>query len=482
MPSLRRFRLLSLLVVLALPLEGAQAQTSPPNRKLNVLFLMADDLCCDLGCYGHPLVKSPNIDRLAQQGVRFERAYCQYPLCNPSRSSMLTGRRPNTTHVINNEARFRDTIADTQTLPQLFGNNGYFVARVGKLYHYGVPTQIGTSGLDDPASWAQVVNPRGRDKDDESDIFSLVPGQFGGTLSWLADDGTDEEQTDGQGAAAAIKLLEEHRNQPFFLAFGCYRPHTPYVAPKKWFELYPTSSIRLASVPTNHRDGVPPAAFLSAKPEQEKLTDELRRDAIQAYFASTSFMDAQIGKVVDALDRLGLADKTVIVFTSDHGYHLGEHGLWQKQSLFEESARVPLVIVAPGAKGRGSVSKRTVELVDLYPTLADLCGLPAPDYLAGKSLQPLLDDASAAWNKPAFTQVQRPRFGGYSVRTERYRYTEWGDGSQGSQLYDHETDPQEYHNLADDPTQAQTVAELKQLVAGNWPAGTWQPPLPPRKR
>jgi uncharacterized sulfatase len=468
-------------LVVSLSSAPLMAADTPAKQKLNVLFIIADDLCTSLGCYGDAAVKSPNIDRLAQRGVRFEHAYCQYPLCNPSRSSFLSGRRPNVTRVLNNTVEFREAIPDTVTLPECFKQHGYDVTRVGKLYHYGVPNQIGTDGLDDPKSWAKVFNPRGRDKDDEDKIFSLVPGQFGGTLSWLAAEGTDEEQTDGIGATETIRLLEANRDRPFFIAMGFYRPHTPYVAPKKYFDLYPVSSIELPKVPANHRDNVPPAAFLSHKPEQDKLNDDLRRQAIQAYHAATSFMDAQVGRVVGALDRLGLADKTVIVFTSDHGYHLGEHGLWQKMSIFEQSARVPLIVVAPGAAGNGKPCARTVELVDLYPTLAELCGLPALAYLDGKSLKPLVSDPSADWQKPAFSQVHRGSFSGYSVRTERYRYTQWDGGRQGEQLYDYQSDPQEYHNLANDPAYSSTLAELRKLVDANWPAGTWQPAAKPGK-
>jgi iduronate 2-sulfatase len=461
------------LLVAALGASPLRAADEKP-RKLNVLFLVSDDLNCDLGCYEHRQVQSPNIDALARRGVCFERAYCQFPLCSPSRSSFLTGRRPNATHILTNSGgakvgpdhpHFRDYIPDTVTLPQLFRQAGYFVARVGKLYHYGVPNQIGTSGLDDPPSWQQVFNPRGRDKDEEGKIFSLEPGEFGGTLSWLAAEGKDEEQTDGIGAAGAIRLLEQHKDEPFFIAAGFYRPHTPYVAPKKYFDLYPLDSIDLPKLSDDDRSRTPALAYRSAKPEQETMTDRQRREAIQAFWASITFMDTQVGRVLAALDRLDLAEKTIVVITSDHGYHLNHHGLWQKMSLFESVARVPLIIAAPGASGNGRSTASLAEMVDLYPTLADLCGLRPPEYLDGTSQRPVLDDPSRTVKEAAYTQIHRgPKADGYSVRTDRWRYTIWNDGRDGEQLYDMRTDPGETRNVAAEPEHAETVAKLKRLA------------------
>lgn len=467
-------RLSAPLLATTLLLASAAIAAAAP-RKPNVLFIVSDDLNNSLGCYGHPRVKSPNIDRLAARGVKFERAYCQFPLCNPSRSSFMTGLRPDTTGVQENATQFRKVIPEVVTLPQLFQQAGYYVARVGKLYHYGVPTQIGTDGLDDPPSWQYKFNPRGRDKDDEEKVFTLVKGQYGGTLSWLAADGKDEEQTDAIGAEATIKLLEANKDKPFFLACGFFRPHTPYVSPKKYFEMYPKETIELAKNPENDDDDIPKPA-LTRKAVEQQMTDEQRREAKQAYFAAITFMDAQVGKVLDALERLKLADNTIVVFFSDHGYLLGEHGCWQKQSLFEPSARVPMIIAAPGMKSNGKACGATAELVDLYPTLADLCGLKPPANLAGISLRPQLDDVATPGKGYAVTQVRRgggmmgkqPATIGYSIRTPRWRFTQWQNSQgrpieNGQELYDHESDPGEFTNLAKDPRHAATIAELAAL-------------------
>ena len=446
------------------------ASAAPAADKMNVLFIAVDDMNNDLGCYGHPHVKSPNIDRLAGQGTRFDRAYCQFPLCSPSRTSIMTGLRPDVTQVYDLQKHFRSVMPNVVTLPQLFRNNGYFAARVGKIYHYGNPGQIGTNGLDDAPSWEQRVNPSGRDKAEEKQIINYTPGRgLGSSLSIMKAEGTDEEQTDGMVATETIKLLEASRNKNFFIAAGFYRPHCPYVAPKKYFDLYPLDQVKMPDGPWDYLKEAPAAALSSTKPwPWFGVTEQQARESLQAYWATISFVDAQVGRLLDALERLELADKTVVVFWSDHGYHVGNHGLWKKQSLFEKSARVPCIISAPGQKAKGFVSGRTVELVDLYPTLADLCGLEPPADLAGKSLRPLLDDPKAAWDKPAFTQVWRGQFSGHSVRTERYRYTEWDGGKQGAQLYDYDHDPEEKQNLIADPAQAEVVSQLKKLVADNW--------------
>jgi arylsulfatase A-like enzyme len=462
-------------LVVLFSVTAAGQEPKPPN----VLFIISDDLNDYLGGYDHPQVQSPNLDRLAERGMRFDRAYCQFPLCNPSRASMLTGLRPNNSGVLNNQQRFRDTHPDIVTLPQLFRNNGYYVARVGKLYHQGVPGEIGTSGImDDAPSWEHVVNPIGRDKTEEAKVHSLVPGRYGGTLSWHAADGTDAEQTDGIAVAETIKLMEAHKDEPFFIACGFYRPHTPYVAPKKYFGLYPRKNIPLPEDIAADQADIPPIALASYKRDQDQLTDPLRRTVIQAYQASITFMDAQVGTLLNALDRLGLADNTIVVFTSDHGYHMGEHGLWQKRSLFEESARIPLYIAAPGMKAKGQSTAHVAELIDLYPTLAELCGLVAPDHLDGQSVAAALNDPSAPGKGFAITHEYRkltdenwqrvgPWVNGYSIRTPRWRYTEWTEkekGDRGRELYDHAADPAEYTNLADRPEHAAVIDALSNQI------------------
>jgi len=448
---------------------AARGETRP-----NVLFITVDDMNNDLACYGHPLVKSPGIDRLAACGGRFDRAYCQFPLCSPSRAPFLTGLRPDTTRVFDLQTDFRkSTLPDVVTLPQMFKNHGYYTARVGKVFHYGVPGDIGTNGLDDAASWDHRINPTGRDRTEQSKVKNLSPQKrIGSSMTVLEADGKDEEQTDGMTATAVIRLMEEHSGHPFFLAAGFYRPHCPYIAPKAYFAPYPLDRVMMPEEPQGHLQTLLPATKGSTVPYPIfGVTVDQAREAKRAYYATISFVDSQVGRLLDALDRLKLADRTVVVFLSDHGYHLGEHGLWMKQSLFEESARVPLIISAPG-KSKGQASPRLVELVDLYPTLAELAGLTPPTNLQGASLAPLLDDPRAGRNRPAFTQVSRNDFSGHAVRTERWRYIEWDNGKRGAELYDEVADPREYRNLARDPASASVVEEMRALIRKNWPPGS----------
>lgn len=440
-----------------------------PRR--NVLLIASDDLNTCLSCYGHPLVRTPNIDRIARRGVRFERAYCQFPLCNPSRASLMTGLAPDTTKVHDNQRHFREAIPDVVTLGQLFRNNGYFSARVGKIFHYGVPGQIGTSGLDDNPTWNETVNPNGVDHTKEEPLLTNYTPErgLGSAICFYASPAKDEEHTDGLVALETIRLLEQHRKDPFFIAAGFYRPHVPWIAPAKYFDAYPLERIELIPFDEGEMRIAPELAYFT-RPAHWGMNERQRKEAMRAYYASISFMDAQVGRVLDALERLKLAGDTTVVFWSDHGYHLGEHGQWMKQTLFEASARVPLILGGAGVPTHAGICRQTVELLDLYPTLAEICGLKgAPGNLHGRSLTSLLRNPQAKWDKPGVTQVRRTHerrpVMGYSIRTVRYRYTLWDEGRLGEELYDYERDPRELNNLASAPEAASLKAKLRQELA-----------------
>jgi uncharacterized sulfatase len=438
------------------------AQAGRPN----VLLIVADDLNNDLGTYGHPLVKSPNLDRLAARGLRFDRAYTQFPLCSPSRVSLLTGLRPDTTRVHDLQTDFRTLLPSVVTLPQMFKGNGYFVARVGKIYHYNNPGQIGTSGLDDPASWDEFVNPRGIDKDEEGQLTNLTPTrQLGSALAYYASPAADAEHTDGKVATETIARLEKNKDRPFFIGAGFYRPHCPFIAPRKYFDLYPLDTIPAPAASPESR--APPAAWFTIPPHWG-VSEQGQRESIRAYYASITFLDANVGRILDALDRLRLTDNTIVVFLSDHGYQLGEQGQWMKQTLFERSARAPMIVAGPGIAAKGRSTSRVVEFLDLYPTLAALAGLRAPQGLQGRSLTPLLKNPQAKWDHPALTQVRRgageSAYMGYTVRTEKWRYTAWDKGKRGEELYDEVRDPREVNNVAADPRNQKAVAEMRRIL------------------
>ncbi len=455
----------------------AVSPAAEKEEKLNVLFIAADDMNCDLGAYGNTQVKTPNLDRLARMGVRFDHAYCQQPLCGPSRASLMTGLRPDTLdmHTLAHELRKKNP--DVVTLGQLFRQNGYFSARSGKIYHYGNPSQIGTDANDDPETWDERHNPAGIDKTQEENIVRYGPNRkprkdgLGISMAWWDPESGDDEHTDGMVAKRVVEWIGEKKDEPFFLAAGFFNPHCPYVAPKKYFDLYPLEEITMPDLEEAKKDleDVPPMAIQrDTKNWPYYFADvsvEEARKCKQAYYATISFVDAQVGRLLDALEEHDLVEKTIIVFWSDHGYFLGEKGLWYKRKAFERSARMPLIIAAPGL-AEGASTGKPVEMLDLYPTLADLCGLKGPENLEGASLRPLLEDPTgAAWEKPAVTQVwHNPGAWGYSLRTERWRYTEWLEGEAGRELYDHAKDPEEITNLADDPALAETVAALSERL------------------
>lgn len=460
------------------------AATLSAAEPLNVLFIAADDLGNVLGPDKPEILKTPNFDRLINQGVYFHEAYCQIPLCNPSRASVMTGRRPDATGVWDLDRHFRDRLPDVVTLSQHFRNAGYWGGRVGKIYHYDVPRGIGTSGLDDEPSWDEVFNPKGRDVTDEALITNPTPEKkVSAAMCWLAAEGTDEEQTDGLITTETIRQLELHKNEPFFLACGWFRPHTPYVAPKKYFDMYPLDKIELHADALAGVAGedvwanIPPAAIPHNVPEPNYglTVDELKK-SVQAYYACVSFIDAQLGRLLDAVEANGLQDNTLIVFWSDHGYHLGEHALWQKRTLFDQSARAPLIISHPSNEfSRRAVSEKIVEFVDIAPTVCDLAGVGPFANADGRSLRPLMQEPDLkSWQGRAYAQILRPaRDGihdgqmvmGSMVVTESFRCIEWDVGRAGLELYDRGADPAERTNLAEHPDYQQWLPHLRKQLS-----------------
>ena len=438
------------------------------DSPLNVLFVASDDLTSTLGCYGHPVVKSPNIDRLASRGVRFDNAYCQFPFCGPSRASLMTGMRPDTTGVVTNASvDFRERHPDAVTLPQLFKNNGWRSMRVGKMFHMGVPGGVGTMRHQDPLSWDVSISPPGDENESVGVGGDPNPDlRHGLKMQWIQT-ADASGQADSAAADTAIELLRGASDSPFFLGLGFVRPHTPFVAPSEFFDMYPLEEIELVSNPPDDLDDIPLAAR-NLRPflwNHMGMSEENQRVSLRGYYASVSFMDHQLGRVLDELERLGVADRTIVLFFGDHGWHLGEHTHWQKMSLMEESVKAPLIIAAPGIRGAGRPSKALVEFVDFYPTLADLCGLEAPPNLEGASLAPLLQDPSGSVKDAAFSQVQwENRIFGRTVRTDRHRYIRWQGEGDGEELYDHTSDPREFTNLATDSRHSAVLDRMRSLL------------------
>jgi arylsulfatase A-like enzyme len=416
---------------------------------------MSDDLRPELGCYGNKQIRTPNLDALAAASVRFDRAYCQYPLCNPSRTSLLTGRHPLTTGVRDNNTWFGAAHPDFVSLPKHFKAHGYATLRTGKVFH---------NGIDDTDAWTEG----GQKRDFEGARRPAAARADYARRSdrWIVLEGDGESHGDFKVADRAVALLRANKDRPFFLACGFAKPHSPPTAPKKFFDRYDRAKVPLppdfAPRPT-----VPegfPKRCLTPNGDlfiRRDATPEAAREMIRAYWASASWVDWNVGRVLAELDRLGLREKTVVVFWGDHGYHLGEKGKWSKHgSLWEVGTRVPLLVAAPGARGNGKACPRVVQSLDLYPTLVGLCGLPVPRGLEGHSLEPLLRDPRAEWDHPAFSVFGTNDRLGVAVRTERFRYVEYDGGKAGVMLLDEQADPHETKNLAGDPRFATVKREL----------------------
>ncbi len=439
----------------------------------NVLFIASDDLTAALGCYGHPVVKSPNIDRLASRGVLFHRAYCNFPLCGPSRTSLLSGRRPDSTGIVDNAIAVRERlIPDVVTLPQMFRQNGRLSIRIGKMYHMDVPAGVGKNLYDDPPSWDEADSPPGLENRIEGERRNITPqAGSGNQFEWVSFTDEGQHQADRVGTDRAIEYLSQRGQKPFFLGLGLVRPHVPLVAPKRFFDLYPASEMKPVVNPPGDRDDIPRASeiVINTRANDMGMNDADKREALRGYFAAISYVDSLVGEVLAALDRAKLTERTAVVFWSDHGWHLGEHHRWQKRSLFEESSRVPLIVSAPGA-ARGKVSRRLVELVDLYPTLAELGGITPPPGFEGQSFAPLLRQPQRAWKTAVFAQMNSPKDGiiGRAVRTETHRYIRWEGPYPDEEVYDLVRDPHEYTNLARLPAHDGLKARLRATLDAGW--------------
>ena len=455
-------------------------------KPLNVLFIAVDDLRPEFGCYGAAHMKTPSTDKLAASGILFERAYCQVAVCSPSRSSVLSGTRPDTTGVLDNQNFMRPNMPYVVTLPQHFKNHGYTSLSLGKIFHHS-EREPG----DDPQSWSEPAWYHGEPyrhwfTKESLDYVKLLkalpkakqPKQLRAAPFEAADE-PDGSYPDAQTAERAIATLQRLKadGEPFFLGVGFVKPHLPFTCPQKHWDLYPAESIQFAANAQRPKDAPEPAFHNNYElrsygtvPENGKVTDAMALNLIRGYRACVSFMDAQLGRVLDELDRLGLRENTLIVLWGDHGYHLGENGVFTKMTNFENGTRVPLIVSLPGMKTAGQCSKALVELVDLYPTLAELGALPLPKHLEGTSFAPLLEKPDQPWKKAAFSQYLRT---GKPPYTDRWRYTEWRDPKQqpaGIELYDELGDPQETTNLAGDAAQAETLKELAEKLKAGWKA------------
>ena len=466
--KMMRTRFTRFLFSLAVITGGIVGKNSCAEDKPNVLFLMSDDLNTALSGFGHPQCKTPELDKLAGRGVRFENMHCQYPVCGASRASLMSGLYPYTNGTMGNVGTLRGSMPDVVTMSQLFRKNGYHVGRISKIYHMGIPNEIiaGTAERDDPHSWDEVVNIKAPEQHAQGEKTNWSPkNNSSQTFTGVVADGDDLMHADGMAASHAIDFLRRHKNKPFFLACGFVRPHVPLVAPKKYFDRYDRDAMVAPVVPETDLEDVPQIIRdYKRNSTSYGVTPELHKGLLEAYYASVSFMDAQVGRVLDELQALGLADNTIVVFTSDHGYLLGHHHKFQKQHLFEEATRVPFIVSVPWLKNQhGKATKQITELIDLYPTLAELSGLTPPPSLQGTSMLPLLKNpASNSWHKELAFTISRS--GGESIRTPHWRFTQWDYGAGGMELYDLRNDPDEFQNLALDSKHSLQLEKMKRQL------------------
>jgi iduronate 2-sulfatase len=484
----------ALLLLLAL-LSPALAADKP-----NVLFLLVDDLKPALGCYGDTLAITPNIDRLAARGLRFDLAYCNQAVCAASRTALLLGSRPTSTGLHGLSRFHRVSIPDAVTLPQHFMANGYRVEGIGKIFH------TGHGNRDDAASWSVPWTPQpvveyrlpestggGKLTREEAYFTNQRLGDIGALPRGAAIESADVPDNaygDGRTAELGIERLQAaaKREQPFFLALGFAKPHLPFTAPRKYFAMHDKAKFSLAAYTKPPKDAPAVAGKKGGEitnyepvPANGVVSDELARDLIHAYYAAATFADAQIGKVLDELQRLGLEKNTIIVLWGDHGWHLGDHGIWTKHTNYEQANRIPLLVIAPGVTQPGSASKQPAESVDLFPTLAELAGLPAPrgpQPIDGVSLVPVLRDPAKIVRDHACHSYPRGPLMGRAIRTQRYRLVEWklpgtDPATAQLELYDYETDPLETQNLA--ATKPGIVTQLRAILARH-PEALAKPP------
>ncbi|MBA2113017.1 sulfatase [Bremerella alba] len=447
-------------------------------EKPNVLFIISDDLGSQsLGCFGNQQCRSPNIDALASQGMKFERTYTQYPVCGPSRAALMSGMYAQAIGVTSNGAseKFTKNLGDRPSLAQHFKDNGYYTARVSKIYHMRVPGDI-TAGVDGPdhaASWTERFNCQAPEQWSEGEHTHLTRERlkpdpqrdvhyglgYGGAFYVVKTPGDGAEQADMKASAKAIEILEARAKdkQPFFLAVGLVRPHVPLVAPASFFEQYPAQQMTLPEQLDGDWEDIPKAGMVKNSRGSGLDTKLKKQKVLEAYYASVTFMDAQVGKMVAAVDRLGLDKNTIVVFTADHGYHLGEHEFWQKMSLHEESTRIPLIVRVPGKDA--AITTALSQQIDIYPTLAELCGLSIPTHVQGKSLTPAWSDPQSIIHDEVYTLRGR---NDHLLRTARWAYIRYANGDV--ELYDMQNDSQQFHNLAQDRKQADTLAELQKRL------------------